>query len=160
MPSPSYLCAAAAPGLSSACYIIRSGPEHFPQSQGSDHISSGYSILSALKLLKSTHANSHTHNSVSPLSKHRTLWPNVVLITKQKALYKAQSVLRGMWGTGRWNWTSWVIEGGGKTSHLDKRQERKREDRSERGLGQSSEWPRDRRAKRRKKGGECINMPG
>lgn len=36
-----------------------------------------------------THTHRHTHHSsLSPLNKHRTLWPNLVLVAAQKALYK------------------------------------------------------------------------
>ena len=63
-----------------------------------------------------THTHTHTeHDSVPPLSKHRTPWPNLVLITTQKALYKAQLVLRRI---GRWRGESrtiWLFEEGKKT---------------------------------------------
>lgn len=110
MPLLPYLSVAAvAAGLSYKCYIIRSGPECFPQSQFSvqitSHLATPFCLLSTLltvtqaaKIPSRQLSHTHTHNFVSPLIKHRTLRPNLVLITTQKAPYKAQLVLRGRWG--------------------------------------------------------------
>lgn len=80
MPPLPYLSAAAsvAAGLSYTRYIIRSGPKRFPQSQSSDHISSGHSfrllsplltVSQAAKTPSLTHIYTRTQNqqdSVSP----------------------------------------------------------------------------------------------
>lgn len=118
MPLLPYLSAAAAAGLS---YIIRSGPECFPQSQSSDHISSGYSILSPLyptyRLLKSPHAsslsNTHTPFCVPTHQAQNTLAkPGVNHYTKSSL----QSPVSSQRAVGRrgWTWTTWLIEEGGK----------------------------------------------
>lgn len=102
MPPLSYLfaaaAAAAAAGLSYKRYIIRSGPERFPQSQFrvqiTSHLATPFCLLSTL-LTAAQAAKIPTHNFVPPLTMHTTLWPNLVLITTQKALFKAQLVLGG-----------------------------------------------------------------
>lgn len=88
---------------------------------------------------------------MSQLTKHRTLWPNLMLITIQKALYKVQLVLRGRkregeGGIGR------LMEEGEKTSHLDRRQETKTADRPGRSMGRKSLGGLKRRRPKRCRG--------
>lgn len=161
MPLLPYLsAAAAAAGLSYKCYIIRSGPECFPQSQFSvqitSHLATPFCLISTLLTVTQaakipSHQLSHTHTDTqfyvpTHQAQNTPAKPGVNHYTKRSL----QSPVSSQRAVGRrgWAWTIWLIEEGEKNFGQRTREEnwgRAWKKLGSRGGWWTSGWPKEKK---------------